>query len=67
MGKRSVIGKLQSQVQQNDFVGIVNEEHNMPESWKWENSDKIKDKKERKGKNKNRNRKNKKNPVNANE
>lgn len=54
-----MIGQLQSQVQQNDFSGL-NDEHNVPESWKWENVEKIKDKKERKNKNKNRKR-NKKN------
>lgn len=60
-GKRSMIGQLQSQVQQNDFSGL-SDEYNVPESWKWENLDKIKDKKERKNKNKNKNKKrNKKN------
>lgn len=57
-GKRSVISQLQSQVQQNDFDG-VSDKQNIPESWKWENLDKVKDKKERKNKNKNKN-KNKK-------
>lgn len=58
-GKRSVIAQLQSQVQRNDFNGTSNDEHNIPESWKWENLDKSKDRKERKGKNKNRNKKKK--------
>lgn len=53
--KRSVIGQLQSQVQQND-ISETNDEHNVPESWKWENLDKIKDRKERKNKNKNKKR-----------
>lgn len=56
--KRSVIGQLQSQVQQND-ISETNDEHNVPESWKWENLDKIKDRKERKNKNKKRNKKGK--------
>lgn len=54
-----MISQLQSQVQRNDFTGSVTNKHNIPESWKWENLDKIKDKKERKGKNKNRNKKKK--------
>lgn len=53
-----MIGQLQSQVQQNEFTGII-DDVNMPESWKWENLDKIKDKKERKAKHKNRNKKKK--------
>lgn len=61
-GKRSVIGQLQTQVQQNDFTGRASDEHNIPESWKWENLDKIKDRKEKKGRGKNRNKK--KNKVN---
>lgn len=53
-----MISQLQSQVQQNDFTGII-DELNVPESWKRENLDKIKDKKERKAKHKNRNKKKK--------
>lgn len=58
-GKRSVIGQLQSQVQRNDLNGGTDEQ-NVPESWKWENLDRIKDKRERKGKGKNKNRNKKK-------
>lgn len=58
-GKRSVIGQLQSQVQRNDLNGSTDEQ-NVPESWKWENLDRIKDKRERKGKGKNKNRNKKK-------
>lgn len=55
-----MISQLQSQVQRNDFTDSSGgHEHNVPESWKWENLDKIKDRKERKGKNKNRNKKKK--------
>lgn len=54
-GKRSMIGQLQSKVQRNDFNGTTDEQ-NVPESWKWENLDRVKDKRERKGKSKNRNR-----------
>lgn len=50
---------MQTQVQRNDFKN-QGHEHNVPESWKWENMDKIKEKKERKGKAKNRKKKNQK-------
>lgn len=46
-------------MQRNDFNGTTDEQ-NVPESWKWENLDRIKDKRERKGKGKNRNRNKKK-------
>lgn len=46
-------------MQRNDFNGATDEQ-NVPESWKWENLDRIKDKRERKGKGKNRNRNKKK-------
>ncbi|XP_031620511.1 probable ATP-dependent RNA helicase Dbp73D [Contarinia nasturtii] len=61
--KRSVIGQLQSQVQQNNLTGTISDEHNIPESWKWENLDKINNKKERKGINQKRSKK--KTQVNA--
>lgn len=54
-----MIGQLQSQVQRNDLNGAADEQ-NVPESWKWENLDRMKDKRERKGKGKNRNRNKKK-------
>lgn len=53
-----MISQLQSQVQQNDYDG-ASDKLNIPESWKWENLDKVNDKKERKNKNKNRNKKRK--------
>lgn len=51
--KRGHIGQLQSQVQRTDFNQGEND-HNVPESWKWENLANTKDKKERKGKNRKR-------------
>lgn len=52
-GKRGHIGQLQSQVQRTDFNEVEND-FNIPESWKWENQTNVKDRKERKGKNKKR-------------
>lgn len=47
---------MQSQVQRSDF-NEVNNEFNVPESWKWENQTEVNARKERKGK-KNRKKKN---------
>lgn len=54
--KQGFIGKLQSQVQRSDF-NEINNEFNVPESWKWENQTEVNARKERKG-NKNRKKKN---------
>lgn len=65
--KKGFISQLQTQVQRNDFMH-VNNERNIPESWKWENQTNVNDKKERKGKNKKRkNNKNKNKQENKSE
>lgn len=51
MQQSGLLGQLQSQLQANSSVVKVHDNHNLPESWKWENQINIKARRERKNKN----------------
>lgn len=48
--QNGLLGQLQSQLQVSSVAVHGNDNHNLPESWKWENQMNIKARRERKGK-----------------